>query len=420
MPRKKSALRFVTPFATYTAGPSDILGRGGSGTVYRALDDAGSAVAIKVPDPVKATRDKTRRFKNEILFGAQSRHRSVMQVLDYGSIVIDGRDTSFYVMPLYGSTLRQLITDHIPAGRVLPLFSSLLDGVEAAHLKKVVHRDLKPENVFYNGTEQVLVVGDFGVAHFDDEDRFTAVETKPGTRLANFQYAAPEQRVRGSNVDQRSDIYALGLMLNEMFTGSVPHGTGYELVESVVPNYAFVDELIAIMIRQSPRDRPGDVDSIKQRLIAAEQEFVTRQKLHALENTVVAASTIDDPLIADPIRVVGFEVAGANSVSLKLNRAPSAKWRDVAQNLRASYSYPMGHDPKAVPIYGEIARIVASDSDMQRVIDSFKEFLSLVNRRYPEELTREAMQRDREEQRRREAAIQEERRRLDLQTSLKI
>ena len=80
---------------------------------------------------------------------------------------------------------------------ILPLFSQLLNGVEAAHLRKVIHRDLKPENILYDPRGNRVIVADFGIAQFQEEELYTAVETKAEDRLANFQYAAPEQRKRG-------------------------------------------------------------------------------------------------------------------------------------------------------------------------------------------------------------------------------
>ncbi|MCW2986942.1 MAG: serine/threonine protein kinase [Conexibacter sp.] len=413
----KAPLRFLTAFGEYTALPSDILGQGGSGTVYRAQDEKRQLVAIKVLDPSKATKEKARRFKNEILFGAVARHPRVVRVLDSGSIPMKGGDASFYVMPLYKDTLRSLIAKRVPPPQVIPLFSTLLDGVEAAHLLGVVHRDIKPENVLYDLSERALVVTDFGVAHFEDEERFTMVETRPGTRLANFQYAAPEQRERGGKVDQRADIYALGLILNEMFTGVVPHGTGYQSVIAVAADYAFVDELVATMIRQQPSDRPASIDAVKRELQAAQQQFVIRQKLNELQGTVVPATTIVDPLLDDPIRIVSLEVPGPGAATLKLNRAPSDKWLEVARSVHG-YSYPMGHDPKGLLGRTPAVQVRGSEHDLQRIIDSLKELIQMTNRNFPGVLEREAQERQREEQRQLHARIEAERNRLSLRERL--
>src|SRR3972149_4359299 len=118
-------------------------------------------------------------------------------------------------MPLFDSSLRPLMRAGLPQDTVLRYFSQILDGTEAAHLHNVAHRDLKPENILFENAAARLVVADFGIARFQEEELYTAVETKASDRLANFQYAAPEQRLRGAEVDYRADIYSLGLLLNE-------------------------------------------------------------------------------------------------------------------------------------------------------------------------------------------------------------
>src|ERR1700724_951360 len=121
-------------------------------------------------------------------------------------------------MPLAQGSLRELMNDGMHAEAVLQQFGQIWNGVESAHLQDVWHRDLKPENVLILD-KTCLAIADFGVARFAQEELYTLVETRPHARLANFLYAAPEQRTRGAPTDHRADIYALGLMLNEMFTG---------------------------------------------------------------------------------------------------------------------------------------------------------------------------------------------------------
>src|SRR5262249_14350725 len=150
-------------------------------------------------------------------------------------------------MPRYEGTLRTLIQARLPADQVLPLFDQILSGVEAAHLRGVHHRDLKPENILHDPTRQRLAIADFGIAHFGQEELLTAVETKHQERLANFTYAAPEQRIRGSMVDSRADIFALGLMLNEMFTGAVPLAAGHPLIRTFSQPHSYLDEIVGRM-----------------------------------------------------------------------------------------------------------------------------------------------------------------------------
>jgi serine/threonine protein kinase len=106
------------------------------------------------------------------------------------------------------------------------------------------------------------VLADFGIAHFSEDVLLSAIETGNQERLANFAYAAPEQRVRGSNVGAPADIWALGLMLNEFFTDQLILGKGHKLIASIAPEYARLDALVDLMLRQSPQERPA-IGSIK-------------------------------------------------------------------------------------------------------------------------------------------------------------
>src|SRR5262249_51522400 len=149
-----------------------------------------------------ATTVKRKRFANEIQFCLRTKHQHVLPVIDHGLYIQDGEKATspFYVMPTYQGSLRNLMERGLSPDRILRYFDHLLDGVEAAHLKGVIHRDLKPENVLYDPAHDALVVADFGIAHFAEDELYTLVETRPNDRLANFQYAAPEQKQRGRQI----------------------------------------------------------------------------------------------------------------------------------------------------------------------------------------------------------------------------
>lgn len=166
-----------------------VIGEGGAGRVWRATDSSGGDFAVKILAVERATSERRKRFKNEILFCQGARHPNIVAVLDHGIAPSMG-STPFYVMPLLeGSSWTRLAATRDIAKR-LAYFDQVLSGVEAAHLQGVVHRDLKPENVLFDTSRDCVVVADFGVAHFTDEEIYTAVETQPGARLANFQYSA--------------------------------------------------------------------------------------------------------------------------------------------------------------------------------------------------------------------------------------
>ena len=301
----KQPIIFNTTFDTYTA--TEIIGEGGSARVFKATDEAGQPHAIKLLDPVKATRDKVKRFKNEYLFCVNNRHRNVVAVVDHGVFIDGEKNSPFLVMPLYDGSLRTLLQAGIAPGEVLRYFAQLMDGVECAHLKNVVHRDLKPENVLYDQESDGLVLTDFGIARFAEDELFTAVESMDNDRLANFQYAAPEQRRRGADVNFLADIFSLGLILNEMFTNEVPYGTEYKTIETISPEHGYLDGIVSRLIRQAPQDRPASIENVKYLLIAHKSEFITRQRISELTRAVVPVGELDGALIVDPVRLDDFD-----------------------------------------------------------------------------------------------------------------
>lgn len=358
-------------------------GCGGSGRIFNVKDDSGNLFAIKLLDPGKATKDKIRRFKNELHFCHANKHPNIITIIDDGFIKIkeSGEKLPFYVMPLYSCSLRELIKQPINKNKIMHFYNNLLDGIEAAHLKNVIHRDIKPENILYDEGKNILLIADFGIAHFQEDDLYTAVKTKDDARLANFQYAAPEQRTPGQIVDSRADIYALGLILNEIFTGKVPHGSGYKKIKDVAPEYEYLDDLVEIMIRQSPDDRPPNIEDIKLKLIIRKNEFISTQKLCELKGEVIKGEEIDDPLISDPIRVVGFDWNPGGSLKIILNRSVNPMWRQALLNI-GSYRHLFDKEPGMFKFDKNAAFIGAQENEVQQVIDYFKSWLPTANQVY--------------------------------------
>lgn len=255
----KSPKTFHTAFRSYRVVSQ--LRAGQHAIVYKSQDGDGNLWAIKRLQP-NLEQERLKRFKNEIAFCAKSHHRNVIKVEDWGLVEID---QPFFVMKLFPATLQGLMKSGIAPSSVLSWFAQMLAGVEAAHKLDVYHRDLKPENLLCDPASGRLVVSDFGIAHFAESMLLTSVETRMGGRLANFAYAAPEQR-QPAKVDQRADIYALGLILNEMFTGQVIQGTGYKKIAEVAPEFGRLDQLVELMVRQSPSGRPTSIEEIRQNL----------------------------------------------------------------------------------------------------------------------------------------------------------
>lgn len=391
MPKQREILE--TTFSQYEL--VEIVGQGGTGRVWRAKDSSGADVAVKILNPDCANSQRRKRFQNEIIFCSKYEHANVVRVVDHGVYTGGKISTPFYVMPLYQGSLRDALAGSSDLQPRLRYFDQVLSGVDAAHLLGVTHRDLKPENILYDKNKQVVLVADFGIAHFTDEELYTAVETRNNDKVGNFLYAAPEQRARGQAVGKPADIYALGLMLNEIFTGHVPQGAGYRTVGDVASEYVWIDEIVSEMIQQDPARRPASIDVIKLQFISRRQDYVARQRLSEIKNTVVPAGEEDDPLIADPPRVIDRDYQ-RGYLTLILSRPINPQWQQafIAPAGRTSVMFK---GPEAFRLEGNRASVPAEEHEVQRIIDYFKEWIP----------TTTAIYKQRREQARDEAARRE-------------
>jgi len=194
-----------------------LLGKGGMGEVYRADDlTLGQAVALKfLPDEAARDEGLLERFRNEVRIARRVSHPNVCRVYDVGEV--DGH-TFFTMEYVDGEDLASLLRriGRLPQDKALEIGRQLCAGLAAAHAKGVLHRDLKPANIMLDGRGQVVIT-DFGLAGVAEDIR--GAEVRSGTPA----YMAPEQ-LAGREVTTRSDIYALGLVLYEVFTGKRAFG----------------------------------------------------------------------------------------------------------------------------------------------------------------------------------------------------
>jgi serine/threonine protein kinase len=200
-----------------------LIGRGGMGAVYRARQRSlDRLVAIKVlPQEAGADENFATRFQNEARLLARLQHPNIVAVHDSGATA-DGH--LFLVMELVeGGDLAQMIR----AGRLSPLQSldivaRVCDALQYAHQRGIIHRDIKPSNILLSA-DGVVKVADFGLAKLHEDGDPASAPTLTGTVMGTPEYMAPEQRLGGA-VDQRADIYSLGVLIYEMLTGQVPRG----------------------------------------------------------------------------------------------------------------------------------------------------------------------------------------------------
>src|SRR3984893_14829162 len=212
-------------------GPYEILapiGAGGMGEVYRAKDPRlGRDVAIKMlPAAFSADPERLRRFEQEARAAGALNHPNIVTIYS----VEEADRTLFLTMEcIEGRSLGELIPKGgMPLDRLLTIAIPLADAISTAHQAGITHRDLKPANVMVTGDGRVKVL-DFGLAKLKDEqsagDGVSAMATAPitgeGKIVGTVAYMSPEQ-AEGKAVDQRSDIFSLGILLYEMATGERP------------------------------------------------------------------------------------------------------------------------------------------------------------------------------------------------------
>jgi hypothetical protein len=243
------------------------LGEGGSGRVVRVEDPEGAPFALKHLKPEALTTQRSKRFKNEIQFCASTSHKNIIRVLDWGITKVEGVEVPFYVMPVYPKTLKSVMSSNPPPSVLLDLFEQVLAGVQGAHEQGVWHRDLKPQNVLVDSKNEAAVVSDFGIAHFAEALMRTHVQTGRHDRVGSFQYAAPEQR-SNSAVSHLADIYSLGVILYEMFSGTILQGTGHRPIAASNPELSFLDPIIDLMAQQSPENRIQTIAEVRGKLSA--------------------------------------------------------------------------------------------------------------------------------------------------------
>jgi serine/threonine protein kinase len=269
-----------------------VLGVGGMAEVYQARDAViNREVAVKVlPLALAADPSYVERFRNEAQAVGALNHPNIVPVHSFG----EQGPLLYLVMPLMKESLRDrlLRSAPLPVEEAVQIAVQILSGLGAAHAQGVVHRDVKPENILLddNGVARLT---DFGIARRITIQRASGGPTLAGTGLpvGTPQYMAPEQ-LRGEDLDQRADIYALGSVLYEMLTGLPPHiaDTPYEvaslvLTANVAPpserNSEIWPELEQVMLRALNRkreDRYADAtkfaEALQDALLAHEIELI--------------------------------------------------------------------------------------------------------------------------------------------------
>jgi eukaryotic-like serine/threonine-protein kinase len=275
-----------------------LLGKGGMGAVYECQDiRLNRKVALKVIlGSLFGDQVALRRFEREARASAALQHQNIIAIYDYGRT---GAEGAYLVMELVPNlTMRDYLKRHgvLDSNTAAEWFFQLCEGVKTAHAAGIVHRDLKPENVLVANAETsrpTLKILDFGLAkvrsgEFETEQTIT----KPGLVMGTLGYMSPEQ-IMGDPVDERSDVFALGVMAVEALTGKLPF-----------PRRTFNEYLLAVTNRQYRLPDTGAevrrLDAVIQRCLAKEPAKRFASVADMQRELIPAIRACPSPLGAEP------------------------------------------------------------------------------------------------------------------------
>jgi tetratricopeptide (TPR) repeat protein/predicted Ser/Thr protein kinase len=287
------------------------IGEGGMGAVYKAEDrELGRTVALKVIRPELASDpDILQRFKQEILLASKVTDRNIIRIYDLG----DAGGVKFITMEFVeGDDLRQILRRQgkLPAAEGVEIMEQVVSGLRAAHRMGIIHRDLKPGNIMRASDGRVLVM-DFGLARSLQGDGMT----RTGAMLGTMEYMSPEQ-AQAKDVDARSDIFTVGLILYELLTGIMPYQA-----ESAIASLLKRTQQRAIPASDIDKNVPGALSNIVSK---------------CLERDPALRYQSSDDLLADLQAWQGKKGASkvsVSSVGLWMNRLRELPWLQIVAVL---------------------------------------------------------------------------------------
>ena len=251
-----------------------VIGFGGMGGVYEAVqEDPRRRVALKIIKPGCVSEQALRRFRFEAQVLGTLQHPGIAQIYEAGTFEDEHGERPYYAMEFIAGA--KSITEYATSNDLsiddrLDLFRKVCDAVHHGHQKGIIHRDLKPDNILVNAAGNPKII-DFGVARTTDADlAVKTMETSFGQILGTLQYMSPEQ-VEGdpTQLDTRSDVYALGIILYELLCEQLPYDVKKKALHEAIR-----------VIQEDPPDRPstitrvirGDIETITLKAIEKQRD----------------------------------------------------------------------------------------------------------------------------------------------------
>ncbi len=326
------------------------LGEGGMGEVYAAQHihiDKRYAIKLLRPEIV-SNQEAVKRFYQEAKSSSQIKHPNIIAIEDFGSLS-DGR--VYMCMELLdGAPLNDMIQQPMPVDRLLNILIQTGHGLAAAHTHGIVHRDMKPENIYVTigpKGEDIPKLLDFGIAKVSGNDGQNHL-TRTGTIFGTPFYMAPEQAL-GNPVDARTDIYAVGVIMYEVFAGSLPF-QGESFMGILTQHITTEPEPVAQRAAKAGRQLPGNLG-----------EIVTR----AMQKNPAQRFSSMDELVGQLIDVYRSMVGPGMSTYMDAFSAPSASHpvqRTPAPITGPVVMQPTGSGPRMMaPQTGPSQQVAAYD-----------------------------------------------------------
>jgi eukaryotic-like serine/threonine-protein kinase len=308
-----------------------VLGQGGMGAVYQARDqELDRIIALKVIRPELAANPSIlQRFKQELILSRHVTHKNVVRIFDLG----EAGGTRFITMEyVEGEDLRGLLRQKgkFSKTEAVTVIQQICRALDAAHSEGVIHRDLKPQNVMRDPQGRVVVM-DFGLARSLESEGMT----QTGALVGTLEYMSPEQAL-GASLDQRSDLFAVGLIFYELLTGKTPYKADTAIaslmkrtheraipaseIDSSVP--ASLSAIVSRCLERDPKDRYQSAADLLKELEA----WSSDPDLAVSSHVGVASSA---PRVPAP----ASQVSGPRSVQISLNLPSQRGWMWAAVAL---------------------------------------------------------------------------------------